>query len=111
MPPAPKATGLPQPVHGRDRHLAAAGALQMLDAQFNPLVVLERLAHMRDQQLPDRGEPQALRQAMKNLGAEAVLELQDLPVDGGRRNIQPPRGRPDRATARYFVEVAKRSCV
>jgi hypothetical protein len=48
-----------EPVHGRDRHVAGARALQILDAQLQPLIVLERLPDMGDQQFPDRGEPQA----------------------------------------------------
>ncbi len=100
-----------EPVHRCDRDIARPCALEVLHPQSEPLVVLQGRPHMGDQQLPDRREAQAFGEPVKDLRAEIVLELQDLPVDGGGGDVEMLRGRADRPAARHFIEIAKRAGV
>jgi hypothetical protein len=94
-----------EPVHGRNRHLAARQTLQSLDVRFDPLMAFQRLANVGDEHFAGRREPQPPRHPLENRGAQVVFQSQDLPVDRRRGNIEPARRLSDRPQPGNLVEV------
>ena len=94
-----------QAVEGGDGHLAADDAAQVVDVPAQPGEVVQGVPRVAQNELPGVGQPHAVRVPLEQRGAEVVLELQYLPVDGGRRDVQPFRGAADRPFLRHRLEV------
>jgi hypothetical protein len=74
---------------------------------YHALGVVQHVDHVRRDDLAHRCQPQPLRQALEQRGADVLLPLQQLPVQRRRRDVQPARRLADRAAAPDRVEVAK----
>jgi hypothetical protein len=76
-------------IHRGDGGLTTRKPLQRLDMGFDPLMALQRFAHVCDQHLAGRGQPQAPRHAFEDRGAELIFQRQDLPIDRGGSHVKP----------------------
>ena len=94
-----------QTVHGGDGHGTADDAAQLVDVAAQPGEILQGGACVAQHQLPGIGEPHAVRSPLEQWRAEIVLELQDLPIDGRRRDMKPLRGSANRAVLGDRLEV------
>ena len=75
--------------------LTTPRSLSMISVQ--PGEILQGGACVAQHQLPGIGEPHAVRSPFEQCRAEVVLELQDLPIDGRRRDMKPLGGSANRA--------------
>ena len=94
-----------QAVQGGDGHLTADDAAQVVDVAAQPGEVVQGSLRMAQHEPPGVGQPHAVRAPFEQRRAEMVLELQDLPVDGRRGDVQPFRGTADRPFLGHRLEV------
>ena len=68
-------------------------------------------SHVTDQHLARGREDQLSRQAQKQRRPEIILEGQDLPIDGGRRHIEPVRRLPDGTRPGHLVQIGQQTAM
>ncbi|EGD07720.1 hypothetical protein XVE_4076, partial [Xanthomonas vesicatoria ATCC 35937] len=90
--------------HG-DLHMPPAQPLELVEALQRARIGLLPAAHIHQQQLAGGGQPQPAGQALEQLRAQFLLDLEDLPVDRRGRHVQHLRGLADTAAAGHFNEV------
>ena len=94
-----------------DRDVAAADARKVRDLRPHPFHVRELRAHVLDEDLARRRQPDAAGQPLEDLDAEFVLDSQDAAVerrggDGERLGRAPDGARPDNG-----IDIAQRQQV
>jgi hypothetical protein len=95
-----------QSAHHRDRDFAAPQALELLDLGLCACHFLQGLADMADQDLARGRQDQLFRQALEHRRSQLGFQRQDLPADGGRRDIEMAGGLADRSCPGHLVDIS-----
>ena len=92
-------------IHRHHRDVTLAFALQLIEFAAHQVEVVERRLDMLQHALARRVQADAVGQPVEQFGAHLGFELEYLPVDRARRDIQVLRGLADRTAPRHFDEI------
>ena len=79
--------------------------LEVVDLGADAIVVMERRRHMPQQQVARDREAHATGQPVEERRPEVCFQLENLPVEGARRDVQSGGGLSDGADARHLTKV------
>ena len=94
-----------------DGDMPATKSAQIVDLGDGAVEVALEPENVAIEDFAGGGQPDALGKALEQLALQLILELEDLAVDGRRRNVQRFRRLAHRAVPHRLAEIAERDQV